>query len=144
MSELPPPFYADPTRALLALEPGHPDFVGPADFARRSAVHVLRRNDAAMAELLYRAWRSGAPDELLDRALLTYAGVHELDPDEAEAVYDAARLFLLDDRAQARLPLVTALRDGVGRGVEECLTAVQGEDEPCRCPACIAEAAGLN
>src|SRR4051794_34589501 len=101
MSELPPPFFSEPAR-VLHVDADDDAFTGPSRLAREAAAATVVRNDSAIADALGRAWRSGAPDEMLVGVLITYASAHELDSDEVRAVAAVARLVpvvLVDARA---------------------------------------------
>lgn len=145
MSELPPPFFSEPARALH-VDAGDEAFTGPSRLAREAAAATVVRDDRAIADALGRAWRSGAPDEMLAGLLITYASAHELDPEEVEAIAAAAR-FVPIVPAEVRGDAVALLGE-VARSVAEplgaALATAQEDEEPCWCAACIAEAASLN
>ena len=145
MRDLPLPFHTDPARAL-ALGPDDARFTGPDRLAREVAEATVDRDDVALAMTLSRAWRSGAPDELLEDVLCSYARAHELDGETLAAIDTLARFA----PAGGDLPLGTeyallaALRERALSGLQAALEAAQDADEPCWCVACVAEAAELN
>jgi hypothetical protein len=145
MTSLPPTFYSDPVRSLLAVDPDDTEYLAPDRLASEAAIMTLRRDDACMGELLGRAWRSGAPEDLLGHVLGGYVAAHGLDGDEARTIHSLAH-FVPARAAHGRagIDLVNAVSTTVPALLEEALATFQGDEEPCWCPACIAEAAALN
>jgi hypothetical protein len=151
MSELPPPFFSEPARALH-VDAVDDDFTGPVRLAREAAAATVCRDDGAMADVLGRAWRSGAPDELLADELLadalcSYATAHELDLEEARAIASVARFVPAVPGAVANrrdVELLGAVAARVSDPLGRALATAQDDEEPCWCPSCIAEAAALN
>jgi hypothetical protein len=145
MSQLPPPFFSEPARALH-VDATDDAFTGPDRLARETAAVTVTRNDAVMADTLGRGWRSGAPDELLAGLLMTYASAHHLDPDEARAIAAAAHFVraALVEGHQDPVSLLHYVGACVAGAIGEALSTVQADDEPCWCAACIAQAASLN
>ena len=141
----PPTFYTDPARALLALNHPDPRFTGPDRLAREIAEATIERDDEQVAASLGRAWRSGAPEELLESNLSSYASVHGLGADEAAAIMAASRFVTTTgdeeiEPCELFRPLVAIVPDLLGGA----LAAAQGDEDPCWCPLCIGELAALN
>ena len=139
-----PAFYADPARSLLALAPGDPGFLPPTSLARQASALTLVRDDSKMGKLLGRAWRSGASADLLGFVLGGYAAAHELETYESTAIAALARLAPAPAAAGASTDLMCDLGAGIHRLLQGALATTQGDDDPCWCPDCIAEAASLN
>ena len=95
-----------------------------------------------MGDLLGRAWRSGAPEQLLGYVLDSYVVAHGLDPAEAGAITSLAQFVATEADAQRSVDVLEAVSAAVLPALEEALVAIQGDEEPCWCPACIARAAG--
>src|SRR4051794_36157328 len=112
MSDTPPPFYSDPAR-LVALAPDDADYTGPDRLAREAAEATVERDDAALAACLGRAWRSGAPEELLGQVLGSYACAHDLAPDDARAIESLAHLVPAGAAGPADLGLVRVVADAI-------------------------------
>jgi hypothetical protein len=144
MPELPPPFFSEPARALH-LDAGSDAFTGPARLAREAAAATVDRDDGVMADILGRAWRSGASEEVLATALCSYASAHELDWEEARAIASVARFVPAPGTGWGdNVALLGLVAASVTQPLDDALAAVQGDEEPCWCLACIAEAASLN
>lgn len=145
MSDLPPPFFSEPARALH-VETSDDAYTGPDRLARETAIVTVNRDDSAMAEALGRGWRSGAPEELLTGLLTTYACAHGLGPEEMRAIAAAARFVPAPAgrTADNHVDLLRRVGSAVMSPLSEALASVQEDHEPCWCPACIAEAASLN
>jgi hypothetical protein len=145
MAELPPPFFSEPARALH-VEADDEAFTGPGRLGRETAAATIARDDRAMADTLGRAWRSGAPDEMLSGLLVTYASAHELDESEVKAIASATR-FAATVPQQARVNEVKLLGEVAPRIAEplgQALARAQNDEEPCWCASCIAATASLN
>ena len=137
--------YMDSLRSLLALGPGDSEYISPERLAREAAIITIHRHDAGMARLLGRAWRSGAPEHLLGCVLGGYAAAHGLDADEARAIESLAHVVPTPATdVQRSVELLQAVSTAVHQAMEEALVAMQGDEEPCWCPSCIARAARLN
>ncbi len=137
--------YMDVVRSLLALDPGDSDYISPGRLAREAAIITLDRDDAGMGDLLGRAWRSGAPEHLLGYVLDGYVVAHGLGPAEAGAIMSLAQFVpTAEADAQRDVDVLQAVGAAVLPALEEALVAIQGDEEPCWCPACLARAAGLN
>jgi hypothetical protein len=144
MSSLPPPFFSQPAR-VLHVKAGDAAFTGPDRLAREAAAVTLARNDRALADTLGRAWRSGAPDELLDRVLTTYAHAHTLDSRELRAVAIAARFVTVGPlESRDEIALLGRIASRITKPLKAALGSAQDKKKPCSCAACIAEAASLN
>jgi hypothetical protein len=145
MSDLPPSFFSDPARTLH-VDPGDAAFTGPSRLAREAAAATAAGDRAAMADVLGRAWRSGAPPEVLDGTLTSYAMAEDLDEDDVRAIARTSRFMPTVPRAQ-RVDDVALLADvavHVAEPLGQALASAQEDDEPCWCAACVAEAAALN
>ena len=140
-----PLFHNDPVRRVLELCIADRDYTGPRRLATEIATATLRRNDVAVADTLRRAWRSGAPDDLLETTLSTYASAHDLDCQEAQAIAAMSQLVALAGAGEApRNPhRYGELAVRVSTSISDALASAQREDSCC-CPACIAEASALN
>ena len=137
-------FYSDPTRSLLALEPGDPEYLPPPSLARRASALTPVRDDSKMGKLLGRAWRSGASAQVLGTILGGYAAAHELEIYEATAIAALARLARAPGATGASADLMHTLGAGIHHLLQGALATTQGDDDPCWCPDCVAEAASLN
>jgi hypothetical protein len=145
MSESPPPFFGDPVSACLAIDEQDPGFTGPDRLARESAVHTITADDAGLSRTLGRAWRSGAPGEVLSEKLADYATALDLSNDTVEAIENASRFYaVVPTDAEQLLALMSALAEPVKASVYAALVEAAQEEEVCVCPACIARVAGLN
>jgi hypothetical protein len=143
----PPVFIADPRRTLLAIPFGHPDYAGPERVAWETRTSALRRNDDRLAATIGRAWRSGAPESLIDSILTMYAAAHGLDQDDRDAIVNASRFAPArqhPDASRRSVRLMRAIEAAVLPRVYDALADAQEDCEPCACPACVAEVAGLN
>jgi hypothetical protein len=145
MRDLPPPFFSQPVLALHIADDSDA-FTGPGRLAREAAAVTADRDDLALAETLARAWRSGAPEELLTSLLTNYASAHELEPPEAHAI-DAAAHFAPAGQARIRpgdLDLLNEVVVHVAEPLGTALSDAQQDQDPCWCEACIAQVAALN
>lgn len=145
MSATPPPFYTDRASALVALEPDDAEFTGPDRLVRELAECILTEDDVRVTSVLRRAWRSGAPDEVIGSALYDFVVAVGISDEEAMTIANASRLIPLgDEPAEKALQLMDVIQDEVMGQVTGALVAVQETNEPCMCPACIAKLAELN
>jgi hypothetical protein len=145
MAELPPPFFSEPACGMHLAE-DDPSFTGPDRLAREAAAATLLRDDRAMADALSRARRSGAPDRLLSTMLANYASAHELESNETRAIAVTTR-FVSVSPVRGRVTRLAVLGEIATRIVEpigRALATAQADDDPCRCPKCIAQTASLN
>lgn len=143
----PPVFMADPRRTLLNISFGHPDYTGPERLAWETRTCTIRRNDDRLAATIGRAWRSGAPESLIDSILTMYAAAHGLDQYERDAIINASRFALarqLPEPSRRSVRLMGATGAAVVPRVHNALVDAQDACEPCACPACVAEVAGVN
>jgi hypothetical protein len=134
--------HEDGMRSLIGLDPDDDDYTC---FGRETAAVTLNRDDVAMAETLSRAWRSGAPEEVLTMAIATYASAHDMDPDEVVAIDNAAHAVTVHGNDGGLHPRLTqAVHFAAVEGVGDALVSAQNDEEPCFCGDCIAEVAARN
>ena len=75
-----------------------------------------------------------------------YASAHELCWDEAKAIESMSHFVasVPADPNDAPVELLQLVVLSITQPLGEALAAAQGDEEPCWCAACIAEAAALN